>query len=626
MKTKTLGGALYFVTFIDDCSRKLWVYVLKTKDQVLGVFKQFQASVERETGKKLKCIRTDNGGEYCGPFDEYCKHQGIRHQKTPPKTPQLNGLAERMNRTLMERVRCLLSEAKLPNSFWGEALLTAAHVINLSPAVALQSDVPNSVWYGKDVSCDHLRVFGCKAFVHVPKDERSKLDAKTRQCIFIGYGLDEFGYRLYDPIEKKLVRSRDIIFMENQTIEDIDKAEKVESSSFGGIVHHDEVPHTSVHDVVGFDNHGDAQNHVSNQHVDVDNNNDIVIDDPVAHEVVDESNIPLRRSTRQRFPSSRYSPNEYVLLTDGGEPECYEEAMEDEHKNQWIEAMQDEMKSLHENHTYELVKLPKGMRALKNKWVFKVKVEEHNLKPRYKARLVVKGFGQRKGIDFDEIFSPVVKISSIRTVLGLAASLNLEIEQMDVKTAFLHGDLEEEIYMEQPEGFKVDGKENCVCKLKKSLYGLKQAPRQWYKKFEYVMGEQGYKKTSSDHCVFVQKFSDNDFIILLLYVDDMLIVGKNTSKIDELKKELCKSFSMKDLGHAKQILGMRITRLRDKRKIYLSQKKYIERVLERFNMKNAKPVSIPLAGHMKLSKNMCPTAREEKKNMAKVSYSSIVEV
>ena len=142
---------------------------------------------------------------------------------------------------------------------------------------ALQSDVPNSVWYGKDVSYDHLRVFGCKAFVHVPKDERSKLDAKTRQCIFIGYGLDEFGYRLYDPIEKKLVRSRDIIFMENQTIEDIDKAEKVESSSFDGIVHHDEVPHTSVHDVVGFDNHGDAQNHVSNQHVDVDNNNYIVI-------------------------------------------------------------------------------------------------------------------------------------------------------------------------------------------------------------------------------------------------------------------------------------------------------------------------------------------------------------
>ena len=155
------------------------------------------------------------------------------------------------------------------------------------------------------------------------------------------------------------MRSRDIIFMENQTIKDIDIVEKVESSSFDSIVHHDDVPHKSVHDVVGIDNHGDAQNHVSNQQVDVNNNNDIVIDDPVAHEVVDESNISLRRSTRQRFPSSRYSTNEYVLLTDGGEPECYEEAMEDEHKNQCIEVMQDEMKSLHENHTYELEKLPK---------------------------------------------------------------------------------------------------------------------------------------------------------------------------------------------------------------------------------------------------------------------------
>ena len=118
----------------------------------------------------MKCIRTNNGGEYCGSFDEYCKHQGVRHQKTPPKTPQPNGLAERMNRTLMERVRYLLSEAKLPNSFWGEALLTVAHVINLSLDLALQSDVPNSVWYGKDVSYDHLRVFGCKLFVR-PKDE-----------------------------------------------------------------------------------------------------------------------------------------------------------------------------------------------------------------------------------------------------------------------------------------------------------------------------------------------------------------------------------------------------------------------------------------------------------------------
>jgi len=206
LKENSFSGAAYFVTFIEDHSRKLWAYSLKTKNEVLEKFKQFQVMVERQTGKKLKCIRLNNGDKYRGPFHEYCKQQDIRHEKTPPKTPQLNGLAERMNRTIIERVRCMLNEAKLPKRFWGEALITAIHVINLNPAVALDGNVPDNVWFGKNVSYDHLRVFGCKAFVHVPKDERSKLDMKTKQCIFIGYGQDEHGYRLYDPINKKLVR------------------------------------------------------------------------------------------------------------------------------------------------------------------------------------------------------------------------------------------------------------------------------------------------------------------------------------------------------------------------------------------------------------------------------------
>ena len=132
-----------------------------------------------------------------------------------------------MNRTLVERVRCLLSQSNLPESFWGEALNTVVHVLNLTPCVPLGFEVPDKIWSGKEVSYDHLRVFGCKAFVHIPKDERSKLDVKTRQCVFIGYGLDEFGYRFYDPILKKVIRSRDVVFMENQNITDIDKMETV---------------------------------------------------------------------------------------------------------------------------------------------------------------------------------------------------------------------------------------------------------------------------------------------------------------------------------------------------------------------------------------------------------------
>jgi hypothetical protein len=166
----------------------------------------------------------------------------------------------------------------------------------------------------------------------------------------------------------------------------------------------------------------------------------------------------------------------YLLLTDSGEPECYEEAMQVDTKKKWEQGMKEEMDSLENNQTWDLVQLPAGKRALQNKWVYNLKEEDGGEK-RYKARLVVKGFAQKKGIDFDEIFSPVVKMTSIRTILSLVVVEDLHLEQLDVKTTFLHGDLEEEIYMQQPHGYEVKGKENLVCRLKKRLYGLKQAPR-----------------------------------------------------------------------------------------------------------------------------------------------------
>ncbi|GKV28962.1 hypothetical protein SLEP1_g37944 [Rubroshorea leprosula] len=479
MKDKSLGGATYFVTVVDDFSRKLWAYPLSSKDQ----------------------------------FERYCREKGIKLEKTTPRTPQHNGVAERMNRTICDRIVCMLSHAKLPKFFWGEALKTAIYLINRSPSVVLNGDVPEKVWSGKEVSYKNLRVFGCRAYVHVPKEERAKLDAKTKQCVFLGYG---------------------------------DKESKRFDLRFG------------------FEN-----------------------------------------------IARKYSTDEYVLLTDGGEPKTYYEAMESGNKKEWLMAMQEEMSSLQGNGTYKLVELPKDKMALNNKWVFRVKSKVNNPNPRFKARLVVKGFGQQKGIDYDETFSPIVKMPSLRAILDLAASLNLEIKQLDVKTAFLHGDLEEEIYMKQPEGFEVQGKKNLVCKLKKSLYGLKQAPRQWYRKFDSFMGEHKFARTESDHCVYVKRYPDGDFLILLLYVDDMLIVGHDTKKIAALKIDLSTSFSMKDLGPAKQILGMKIFRDRKNKKLWLSQEKYIEKVLDRFNMSKAKPVGTPLASHFKLSTKQCPASKEE---------------
>ena len=193
-----------------------------------------------------------------------------------------------------------------------------------------------------------------------------------------------------------------------------------------------------------------------------------------------------------------------------------------------------------------------------------------------------------------------------------------------MKTTFLHGDLKEEIYMDQPEGFKVKGKEHMVCKLKKSLYGLKQAPRQWYKKFDPFMVGHEYTRTNADHCVYVRKVPNGKFVILLLYVDDMLIVGQDAGVIGNLKKNLFKSFDMKDLGLARQILGMQILRDRKSKKLWLLQEKYIERVLERFNMKYANPVSTPLGAHFKLRKKSCSSSKKDKKDIASTIYSSTI--
>ena len=284
--------------------------------------------------------------------------------------------------------------------------------------------------------------------------------------------------------------------------------------------------------------------------------------------------------------------------------------------------MSDEMRSLEKNDTWVLTKLLAGKRALLNKWVFRIKTEPDG-KRRFKDRLVVKGYSQRKGIDYAEIFSPVLRLTSIRILLSIVASENLHLEQMDAKTAFLHGDMDKEIYMQQPNGFVVPGKENMVCKLTRSLYGLKQAPRQWYKKFDSFMTKSGFCKAEMDPCCYFKKYTDS-YVFLLLYVDDMLIAGSSMREIKNLKTRLSATFEMKDLGPAKQISGMKISRDRSNGTLNLSQELYIEKVLSRFRVNDAKPRTTLLANHFKLSKEPSPKTTEERDHMALVPYASAV--
>ncbi|KAG8471995.1 hypothetical protein CXB51_036506 [Gossypium anomalum] len=233
-----------------------------------------------------------------------------------------------------------------------------------------------------------------------------------------------------------------------------------------------------------------------------------------------------------------------------------------------------------------------------------------------------KGYSQIPGVNFTDVFSPVVKHSSIRALLGIVAMHDLEL--LDVKTVFLDGELEEDIYMQQPEGFTVSEKYDYVCLLKKSLYSLKQSPRQWYKRFDSFMTSHDFKTSSFDSCVYFKKNNNGSFMYLLLYVDDMLIASKNKGEIRKVKSQLSEEFEMKDLGAAKKILGMETLRDRKASKLYLSQKEYIEKVLCRFNMQSAKPVSTPLAAYFRLSSALSPQSDDEIEYMSHVPYSSTV--
>ena len=281
--------------------------------------------------------------------------------------------------------------------------------------------------------------------------------------------------------------------------------------------------------------------------------------------------------------------------------------------------MHDELKSMDQNKVWDLVELPEGCKRVGCKWVFKTKRDSNGNIERYKARLFAKGFTQKEGIDYKETFSPVSKKDSLRIIMALVAHFDLELHQMDVKTAFLNGNLEEEVYMSQPEGFSSEGKEHMVCKLKKSIYGLKQASRQWYLKFNDTVVSFGFKENIVDRCIYL-KVSGSKFIFLILYVDDILLASSDLGLLHETKNFLSKNFEMKDMGEASYVIGIEIFRDRSRGLLELS----LERVLERFGMEKCSSVIAPIQKGDKFSLNQCPQNELERKGMERIPYASAV--
>jgi len=274
-------------------------------------------------------------------------------------------------------------------------------------------------------------------------------------------------------------------------------------------------------------------------------------------------------------------------------------------KEEWKKACHEELESLRERRVFELTDLPKGRRVVKNRWVFDIKSDG-----RKKARLVAKGFSQQEGIDFNEIFSPVVRFETVRLMLALSALTDMHMEAVDVKTAFLYGKLDEEIYMQQPEGFKLKGQETKVLRLLRAIYGLKQAALAWWKELESSMKRLGFKRTASDAGVFFAYIGKN-LVIIIVYVDDAIFFGKNLKAVKQAKQAFMGMWECRDLGEAREFLRMKIRR--EGSMIYLDQTAYLNKIVERFGMSNARGATTPLPGGYvpEESKGQCDPATRQ---------------
>lgn len=639
METPSRGGAKYFITFIDDKSRKVYVYFLKNKMDIKSVFAKYKNEVENQLDKKIKILRTDNGTEYMNKdVSKFLTDCGIRHQTSTPYTPEQNGLAERMNRTLVERAKCMLFDANLDKGFWAEAVATAAYIINRSPSKVLEEQTPEEKWSGKKPNLAHMKIFGSKAMVHVPKQKRLKWDKKSEEMIFMGYCDNTKGYRLYNPRNKQIITSRDVIFIENANIDNeksvsMPHLAKIQLSSSNT----EQLNQSTNSDVLEetLNATDETLNPLSQSNISTtsfescqSNNRDETYypdTDDYNSDSFDsfnfERNITLRPHQRSNVEHSSPGHN-FMCVPQDSDPLTVEEALSSAESRHWKEAMDEEYKSLLENNTFEITSLPESKRAIPCKWVFKKKTDENGKIVKYKARLVIKGCAQKKGIDYQEVFSPVVRMSSLRYLFALAVKYNLDIYQMDAVSAFLQGDVEEEIYMTQPPMYESD--DGKVCLLKKSLYGLKQASRQWNKKLDSSLKDMGLLRSKLDPCIYYKITGKDNILFMAIYVDDILIFTNNSHTEKYIKNELMNRFHMKDLGEVKYCLGLHVQR--EKGSIYIDQKKYITEVLNKYGMADCKPVMTPMDVNLKFKEKSEETTEteEEKEFLKRVPYQEII--
>ncbi|GKC43676.1 retrovirus-related pol polyprotein from transposon TNT 1-94 [Tanacetum coccineum] len=545
-RVPSISGANYFLTIVDDFSRSVWVFLLKFKHEASSCLMKFHTMIKTQFGKSVKRICTDNGGEFTSnDMLEFYNDHGILLETSCPHTPQQNRVVERKHRHLLETARALIFEANLPKRFWGECVLTATFIINRLPSKVIKNKNPYEIVFDQKPDYDDMKIFGCLSYYKNSVTNGDKFEVRGKPGS--------------NPSSNDHQNSNESVVQE-------DNSESPNGSTPNSTF--DEMENSVAEETLDdpLNQLGRPKRHRSHpKHFE-----DFVVKLPPS--VDNTQTTPTQASSTvhslsnfvsyERFSNSHKA---FLAAIDAiDEPKSFHQAIKDE---RWTKAMRKEIRALEENGTWILQALPDGKRAIDSKWVYKIKYKPNGEVERYKMLVATKN--------------------------------NWFIHQLDVNNAFLHGDLTEEVYMKIPQGFAKEG-ETKVCRLRKSIYGLKQASRNWYQKFTNALLALDFKQSKADHSLFIYHQKDI-FVAALIYVDDVLLVGNNITKMQHTKAELDHKFSIKDLGSLKYFLGIEVARTHEG--LVLSQRKYTLDILADCGFEGCRQSSFPIEQNHKLDKS-----------------------
>ncbi|GJU85359.1 putative ribonuclease H-like domain-containing protein [Tanacetum coccineum] len=628
----------YCLVVTDDYSRFSWVFFLTTKDETSEILKFFIKEVENLVDKKVKIIRSDNGTEFKNKvMDDFRKEKGIKREYNVARTPQQNGVAERKNRTLIEATRTMLADYKLPTTFWAEAVSTACYVQNRVLIVKPHNKTPYELFRGFKPAIGFMKPFGCHVTILNTLDNLGKFDGKSDEGFFVRYSLSSKAFRkdasyFGDTAPKSVadaqIQDKDGLQDENDATEKSHDDSSLKDNgtavqqvntarpeiNTGSIEVSTAVPEVNTatpEDLVG-PSHASEDTQVENQEVELGNipqsyavpttpHTRIHKDHPIEHVIGEvQSSVQTRRMTtsysEQGFLSAIYEGKThqdlhtclFACFLSQEEPKRVSKALSDP---AWVEAMQEELLQFKLQKVWILVDLPKGHRAIGTKWVYKNKKDERGIVIRNKARLVAQGHTQEEGIDYDEVFAPVARIEAIRMFLAYASYMGFMVYQMDVKSAFLYGQIEEEVYVCQPPGFEDPDHPDKVYKVVKALYDLYQAPRAWYGTLTNYLLCSGFQRGLIDQTLFI-KTQKGHILLVQIYVDDIIFGSTKKELCDDFEKLMKDKFQMSSMGELTFFLGLQVQQ--KKKGIFISQDKYVNEILRKYNYTDVKSTSTPI--------------------------------